>query len=110
MMLPKKVNHGRMKPKRNVMPTSEETRYHDHIRSLRCLVPLCGQPASLHHVISDGHKRITKDHWLVTPLCYEHHQGDTGYHGMGSHALFVQEYGVNLYDEAVRLKEEYLIS
>ncbi len=104
-MIPKVKNHGRTKDKRNIKPNAAETRYHDHVGGLGCLI--CQRPPSIHHIISDGFKRLTKDHMLVTPLCWDHHQGNEGYHGLGSHALFYARYGIDLYAEAKRIRSEY---
>jgi hypothetical protein len=104
-MRPKAPKHGRIKPKYKPTPNTKEKAYHAWVRSKGCLV--CYNEPSIHHVISDGGKRLSKDHMLVTPLCWEHHQGDKGFHGLGSHDAFVDMYGLNLYDEAMRLFNEY---
>ena len=104
MTIPKAPKHNRIKPKRNIAPNSAQKDYHDDIRLLGCLV--CQKEACIHHVISDGFKRLIKDHWLVVPLCYEHHQGDKGYHGLGSHDKFVEMYGINLFEKAKELRNE----
>ena len=101
----KKVNHGRIKPKYNPKPNAEEKRFHDWVRAQGCLI--CKSDPSIHHVISDGWQRISKDHFLVTPLCWEHHQGQHGYHGLGSNTLFVKQYGIHLYEEGKKLHEEW---
>ncbi len=100
----KKINHGRVKPKYNPRPNKAQREYHDHIRGLGCLV--CGRPPSVHHITSDGYKRLTKDHWLVVPLCWEHHQGDKGYHGLGSHDKFVEMYKIDLFEKAKEFRDE----
>lgn len=105
MTLPKAPKHNRVKPKRNVAPNSAQKAFHVHVRGLGCLV--CQREASLHHVISDGFKRLTKDHWLIVPLCWEHHQGDKGYHGLGSHDKFVEMYKIDLFEKAKELRNEY---
>lgn len=63
----------------------------DRIAGMGCLV--CGRGASLHHEHEPGARR---DHQRTVPLCYEHHQGQTGRHGLGSHNAFEIQYGVNL--------------
>lgn len=35
--------------------------------------------ASVHHCFDTAHR----DDFLTIPLCYEHHQGGTGFHGLG---------------------------
>jgi len=53
------------------------------VRDLGCLI--CDQlgygrtPASAHHCFDTA----DRDDYLTIPLCPEHHQGKTGFHGMG---------------------------
>jgi len=103
-MRDKAPKHGRIKKKYNPTPTSAEKRYHDWMRELGCLV--CKSEPSIHHVIHDGKARISKCHFLVTGLCWEHHQGQEGYHNLG-HYKFTEMYGINLHDKATELLEEY---
>jgi len=60
----------------------------------------------VHHVTSDGYKRITRSNWLVTPLCPAHHQIQWGpresVEALG-HAGFTQAYGIDLLAVARRL-------
>lgn len=91
--------------------TRPQRRHHGRLKELGCLV--CGGPAEIHHVrgFADRAGSITKDHWLVTPLCPSHHRIDKSaafpmsVHGLG-HQGFYQEHGIDLYAEAVRLAEE----
>lgn len=108
MLIEKIKKHKRMKDKYNPNPNAEEKRFHDFARQIGCLV--CGKEASIHHVISDGHQRISKDHYHITPLCYAHHQGDKGYHGLGSHNAFFKEYGIDLHKAGLELRELYKIA
>lgn len=63
-------------------PTAAEYRHHDRLRAIGCLI--CAADASIHHVISNGFQRITKDHRLVAPLCPAHHQdGPEAVHKIG---------------------------
>jgi hypothetical protein len=100
-MRPKAPKHGRVKPKYKPTPNASEKKYHVFLREKGCEV--CEREPSIHHIISDGFKRISKDHLLVTPLCPEHHQGDQGIHAIG-HDAFTSLYGINLFDRA---KENY---
>jgi hypothetical protein len=83
-------------------------RHHDRVADLGCLV--CGGPAEVHHVTgyADRPGRFSRDEWLVTPLCPFHHRIDqfvsapTSVQGLG-HQGFYQEYGIDLYAEAMRL-------
>lgn len=57
------------------------------VRSIGCLIcdkmGLGETPASAHH-IGDGSERSD---YLTIPLCREHHQGATGFHGLGERAF-----------------------
>lgn len=50
-------------------------------------------PACLHHIREGQGMSQRASDWEVIPLCREHHQGDTGIHGLGRRA-FVKRYGV----------------
>lgn len=104
-MRPKAPKHNRTKPKYRTQPNKEEKTFREWVRKYGCLV--CGKQAAIHHIISDGTKRITKDHWLITPLCQEHHQGRYGYHGLGSDAEFQKKYGIDLYQKAIEFNQGY---
>ena len=57
--------------------------YESRVRDIGCLLciymGLGRTPASIHHVesIRDG-----LSEYAIVPLCYEHHQGATGVHGL----------------------------
>jgi hypothetical protein len=104
-MLPKAPKFGRIKPKYNPVPNAQEKAYREWVRSFGCLV--CGSDAAIHHIISNGFIRISKNHWLIAPLCQNHHQGDKGYHGLGSHNKFVEMYDIDLYCKAQEFLIEY---
>lgn len=62
-------------------------------------------PAELHHLRTGGWGK--GDHRTLIPLCREHHQGNTGVHGMGTKA-FERHYGLtqqDLLDDALRAIE-----
>jgi len=103
----KNKKHGRIKPKYKPTPDAKQKRYHEWVREKNCLI--CDRYAAIHHVISDGDARISKDHYMVVPICYDHHQGQEGYHELG-HDKFLDEYGIHTYDEAIKLLEEYNVS
>lgn len=96
-----RVRHERMKPKAARQPNAKEARYHDMVAGLGCLI--CGCPATIHHVTSDGHKRIARSHQRVAPLCPMHHQkvydpknaDPVSVEGLG-HAAFAKRYGIDL--------------
>lgn len=104
-MRDKVPHHGRIKEKYRKNPNAEEQRYWDHERDKGCLV--CGRPPSIHHVTTkDGYNRLPRNHYRVTPLCYDHHQGNAGFHKLG-HTRFIKEYGIDLYKEALQNITEY---
>lgn len=68
--------------------TAAAKRHHGKVAALGCAIcRLCGHgptPALVHH-IRDGQGASQRAHdFLVIPLCPEHHQGDTGIHGLGT--------------------------
>ncbi len=85
-------------------PTAAERRHMARIAEMPCLV--CGGASTVHHVTSDGYKRITRSNMLVTPLCPVHHQIQWGpresVEALG-HAGFAQAYGIDLLAEARKL-------
>jgi hypothetical protein len=87
-----RVAHERIKPKEPKEPT-----YLGFIASLGCLV--CGCPATVHHVTSDGYKRLARSDRRVAPLCCRHHQIQHGpresVEALG-HAGFKARYGIDL--------------
>lgn len=99
-------DHKRMKPKPSV-PTAEERRHHDQVRSMCCAA--CGaHPVSAHHVVSDGLKRLTKDHKRVVPLCPACHQdAPHAVHKIG-HGPFNERFGIDQLALAQKLWEERL--
>lgn len=66
--------------------TAEEKRIMKRVASMGCIV--CerigypGTPAQVHHVRAN-HGWGRSSHKAIIPLCYEHHQGNTGVHSMG---------------------------
>jgi hypothetical protein len=88
----------------------ELERFHDWVAEHGCLV--CGADAIVHHVrgYADRPGSISKDHWLVTPLCPGHHDVQHGprqsVHALG-HQGFFDEWGIDLYAEALRLAEAW---
>lgn len=66
--------------------------YQDRVRALGCVV--CkdthgvGAGTSLHHIES---VRDELSEYAVVPLCYDHHQGQNGVHGLGRRG-FVARY------------------
>ena len=64
------------------MATKEEKIWMDKVAELGCFV--CQRPATLHHIRNNGTGNVgigkRSSHFEVIPLCYEHHQGNTGIH------------------------------
>jgi len=83
-----------------------ERRHMRHVAEQGCLV--CDSPATLHHVTSDGHKRITRSHWLVVPLCPRHHLIQHGpresVEALG-HAGFTRVHDIDLLHRAKLLRD-----
>jgi hypothetical protein len=77
------------------------------VAALGCLA--CGAAATIHHVTSDGFKRIARSHKRVVPLCPAHHQIQHGprdsVEALG-HAGFTALHGIDLLAEADRLWED----
>jgi len=103
-MRPKAPKHIRIKPRAKAPPTPEEWAHMDRVARIGCLV--CGQPASLHHIMHMQGKMRRRDHRYVVPLCREHHQGKTGVHGLGSEELFNETHGIDLPEIAKGLWNE----
>ena len=86
-------------------PTRAEKLHMSRVASLGCV--LCRRlgyndtPAQNHHPRNGQGMGQRAPHSDVIPLCYEHHMGQTGIHGMGTRA-FARHYGV---DEAGLLEE-----
>ena len=60
-------------------------------------------PVELHHLRSGGWGK--GDYTTLIPLCYEHHRGNAGIHGMGTKA-FERHYGITqqeLLNKAIEL-------
>ena len=83
--------------------TAAERRHMGRVAEEPCLV--CGMPATVHHVTSDGHKRIARDNMQVVPLCPRHHQIQHGpresVEALG-HGGFTRTHGIDLLAEAKR--------
>lgn len=58
-------------------------------------------PAEIHHIRDGQGMSQRASHFEAIPLCYSHHRGPNGFHGLGKRA-FVRRYGV---DETMLLQE-----
>lgn len=96
-----------MKRTRRKMPSAEECRHFDRVAAMGCLV--CGMAATIHHVTSDGYKRLSRTHKRIVPLCPRHHMIQFGprdsVEALG-HGGFTATYGVDLLATADRLWSE----
>jgi len=95
-----------MRRTRRKAATAEERRHLQAVAAMGCLV--CGEPATVHHVTSDGYKRLDRTHRRVTPLCPVHHMVQFGpresVEALG-HAGFRETYGIDLLAVADHLWE-----
>jgi len=93
-----------MKVSRRRAKTAAEQRHFDRVAQMGCLV--CDMPSTIHHVTSDGYKRLTRTHERVVPLCPRHHMIQFGPHesveALG-HAGFTATYGIDLLAVADKL-------
>ena len=103
-MIPKKKNHKRIKPKYSPTPNAEEKKFREWVREHDCLI--CQRYAAVHHVRHNGRTGIPKDHWKIVPLCYDHHQGDQGWHKLGE-KRFQERYKLDLYSISKDLLVQY---
>ena len=98
-----------LRAKRKYKPKELE-RFHDWVAGNGCLV--CEREATLHHVTGYADKpgRFGRNEWLVVPLCPAHHLIQHGprwsVEALG-HQGFFRIHGVDLYDEAMRLAEQW---
>lgn len=107
---PDRIKQVRVKPKAGAGPNAAERQHMDRVAALPCLVRGdCAGRVTLHHVSSDGYKRIARSHQRVTPLCERHHQIQHGpresVEALG-HGGFTERYGIDLLAEADRLWHE----
>ena len=91
--------------------TAEDRRHMDRVAKLGCIVcwrvyGLFQPLVELHHPRKGTGMGQRAAHEDVLPLCYEHHRGDTGVHGLGTKG-FEKHYGFSesdlLDDVRVRL-------
>lgn len=96
--------------------TKDESRYLAELVSTGCA--LCrylgtpGTPAEIHHIRTGMGTGRRASHYETIPLCYEHHRGGTGIHGLGRKA-FERFHGITeleLMDFSRKSLKHYLIS
>lgn len=96
----RKVRKGR------TAKTTAERLHHARVALMPCIA--CGNwPVEVHHVVSDGYSRITRNHKLVLPLCpADHREGPNAVHRIGTPA-FNELHGIDQLERAKRLWEEH---
>lgn len=87
------------------------TRYKSRVADIGCILcrhlSLGATPAQLHHPRADQGGAERASDWLVIPLCLEHHQGKSGFHGLGTRAFEVRYKLSELDLLAMTLKEVF---
>jgi len=72
--------------------TKQERAYIDRVVSGGCVLcealSLGETPAQAHHVREGQGMSQRASHFLTVPLCVEHHQGASGFHGLGEGAFY----------------------
>lgn len=82
---------SRSRIKRSKQKTADERKHLARIGSMPCCI--CGaQLVEVHHLRSQVGMGRKASHFQTLPLCFEHHRGKTGFHGLGSKA-FQRKYG-----------------
>jgi hypothetical protein len=93
-----------LRPKPRKRATQAERAHMERVAGMGCTI--CGGWAEVHHVVSDGFKRLSRDHRRVVPLCGNaHRNGRDAVHRIG-HAAFNALHGVDLLATADRLWSE----
>jgi len=99
-----RVTHERMKRR----PSDKGVAERGHMDRIAAM-PCCGCGAmgvQIHHVISDGFKRLTRDHRLILPLCPScHSTGASAVHRIGTRA-WNEMHGVEQHVLAAQLWSE----
>jgi hypothetical protein len=82
--------------------SATEKRYLARVAALRCV--LCAHlglaqegRTHCHHIKEGSGIGQRSQHWLSVALCYEHHQGSSGLHGLGTRG-FSTRYKMNELD------------
>lgn len=77
--------------------TNDEAEHKERLSRMPCLIcvsihgPHEPGPVQLHHLRSGGWGKGS--YMTLIPLCYEHHMGNSGIHGLGT-KRFEREYGL----------------
>lgn len=103
---PRRRNAARTVSAKPKGKSAGEKRFHAFVASLPC--EGCGAwPVEVHHVISDGFKRLTRNHRLVLSLCpLCHRTGPNALHAIGT-AAWNALHGFAQHERAAKLWEEF---
>lgn len=84
-----------MRPTKRKPPSAPIRAHLARVAGMRCMV--CGHaPVEIHHVVSDGYQRLTRNHQRVIPLCSVcHRTGPDAVHVIGT-AQFNELFGNQL--------------
>ena len=99
-----------LRAKPRYKPVAAE-RHHDRVADLPCVACGAYPPNTVHHVTGYADKpgRFSRDDFLVVPLCPAHHLIQHGpkqsVEALG-HQGFFEEWGIDLFEEAMRLADE----
>jgi len=78
--------------------TAEESAHMGRVAALGCLIcrriGLGQHAAEVHHIRTGQGGAERAPNFLTIPLCFEHHRGNTGFHGLGARA-FERRYGID---------------
>lgn len=93
--------------------TKDERQHKDRLAAMGCMVcrrlfGITDSPVTLHHQRGGRVGWGKGDYRTLIPLCWEHHQGDSGVHGLGTKA-FARFYGfteADLLDDVQRLLQQ----
>lgn len=104
---PRRIAHGRIKPKYNPKPNAGERRHADRVRTLPCYgCGVRGRSESHHILLPAPRKRWRRDHLFQVPVCASCHRGPNGIHGIGCERTWCERNGKDTPAEAVRLRLE----
>ncbi len=70
------------KKKKPPKDTPETIAHKNWVASQPCMIPGCPGRSNVHHIRINGEPR---DHFKTIPLCWNHHQGPEGIHGLGKY-------------------------
>lgn len=90
--------------KKKRQKTPEEKDHLAWVASQPCSIPGCPNRSNVHHIREHGEPR---DHFKTIPLCWDHHQGDGGLHGLGKY-VFRERYGheLDMLEELMKRKNQ----